>query len=163
MCQPLMAEGEFALIRQQLERVLSQPSIWPGDHDMYAMLAEAAVQQRDEPALRHYAPLAEAAAMQCDHKLYRAIAHRAWGVAHRLAGQHAESASRLGQAMALFDGLQTRWQIGRTWFELGELALARNDTIGAREHFSQALAVFEEMRAAPDEARTRAALDRLPY
>jgi hypothetical protein len=161
MCQPLMAEGEFALIRQHLERVLSQQTSWPGDHDMYAMLAEAAVQQRDEAAIRQYAPLAEAAAIQCDHTLYRAIAHRAWGVAHRLAGQHAEAASRLRQAMDLFDGLQTRWQSARTWFELGELALARNDTIGAREHFSQALAVFEEMQAAPDEIHTRAALDRL--
>ncbi len=157
-----MAEGEFALVRQHLEHVLSKTSIWPGDHDLYAMLADAAVQQRDETALRQYAPLAEEAATRCDHKLYQAIAHRAWGVAHRLAGQYAESASRLAQAMNLFDGLQTRWQIGRTRFELGELALARNDTVGAREHFSQSLAMFEEMQAAPDAARARATLDRLP-
>jgi hypothetical protein len=156
-----MAEGEFALVRQHLEIALSKSAAWVGEHDLYAMLADAAAQQRDEAALRQYAPLAEEAAARYGHTLYQAIAHRAWGVAHRLAGRsaYAEAEARLNQALELFRGLDTRWQIGRTLFELGELARARDDSAGAREHFTLALAAFEEMKAAPDAARARAALE----
>ncbi len=154
-----MAEGEFALVRQHLEVALSKSATWVGEHDLYAMLADAAAQQRDEAALRQYTPLAEEAAARYDHKLYQAIAHRAWGVAHRLKSEHAEAEARLQQALALFRGLDTRWQIGRTLFELGELAQTRGEAAGAREHFSRALTAFEEMGAAPDAARARAALE----
>jgi tetratricopeptide (TPR) repeat protein len=156
-----MAEGEFALVRQHLEIALGKSAAWVGEHDLYAMLADAAAQQRDEAALRQYAPLAEEAAARYDHRLYRAIAHRAWGVAHQLAGAHPEAEARLGRALELFGGLDTRWQIGRTLFELGELARARSDSLAAREHFARALAAFEEMGAAPDAARTRALLETL--
>jgi tetratricopeptide (TPR) repeat protein len=156
-----MAEGEFALVRQHLEEALKQGGQWVGDHDLYMMLADAAAQQRDEDALRRYAPLAEEAAARYDHKLYQAIAHRAWGVAHRLAGEHAESEARLNQALASFNTLDAHWQIGRTLFELGELARARTDSAAARDTFSKALAEFERLGAAPDAARTRMALESL--
>ncbi|GIK38984.1 MAG: hypothetical protein BroJett011_28170 [Chloroflexota bacterium] len=122
------------------------------------MLADVAAQQRDLAALRQYAPLAEKTAAQCGHGLYQAIAHRAWGVAHRLAGEHDQANVRLHQALALFQDLDTRWQIGRTLSELGTLAAARAETTTARDYFSRALAAFEEMKAAPDAARVRAAL-----
>lgn len=156
-----MAEGEFTLVREHLEAAISKPSMgWSsfGDHEVYTMLADVAAQQRDEAALRRYAPLAEQAARQYGHTLYQAIAHRAWGVAHRLAGEYAEAEARLKRALAFFQGLETRWQIGRTHSELGELALVQSDTNAARDHFSQALAAFEAMRAAPDMARTRAVM-----
>jgi len=154
-----MAEGEFALVRHYLEIALSKSAAWVGEHDLYAMLADAAAQQRDEAALRQYAPLAEEAAARYDHKLYQAVAHRAWGVTHRLAGDYAEAEARLNQALELFRGLDTRWQIGRTLFELGELAAARGEAAVAREQLSLALTAFEEMKAAPDAARARAALE----
>jgi tetratricopeptide (TPR) repeat protein len=87
--------------------------------------------------------------------------HRAWGVAHRLAGEYAESEARLNQALELFSGLGTRWQMGRTLFELGELAAARQQPSNARDYFARALVDFDAMRAAPDSARTRAALEAL--
>ena len=161
MCQPLMAEGEFALVKQHLEPELGKTSIWPGDHDLYAMLADAAVLQRDEAALRQYTPLADESARQCDHKLYQAIAHRAWGVAHRLAGEYAEAEARLNQALDVFSSLTTRWQIGRTLMELGELASPQRNIAQARDYFTRALREFEEMRAAPDAARTRASQEAL--
>jgi len=68
-----MAEGEFALVRQILETALQTPSEWIGDHDLYAMLADTAAQQRDEEALRHYAPLAEATAIRYGHMLIRRL------------------------------------------------------------------------------------------
>ena len=54
--------------------------------------------------------------------------------------------------------LDTRWQIGRTLLALGELAAARHNTDEARSLFTRALSAFEEMRAAPDVNRARAAL-----
>jgi hypothetical protein len=127
MSLPLMAAGEFARVTPVLEQALQTPSEWIGDHILYAALADAAAQQRDEPALRKYAPLAEALAQRCGHQLYQAVAHRAWGVAHRMAGECAPAADRLDQGLRLFEGLGTRWQLGRTWFEFGELAVAQND------------------------------------
>ncbi len=129
-----------------------------GDHDLYAMLADAASRQRDAAALRQYAPLAEEAAARYDHQLYQGVAHRAWGVAHMLAGEFDDAGVRLNQAVALFSALDTRWQIGRTHVELGELARLRSDMAAARGHFSRALAEFEELGAAPDAARTHTAL-----
>ena len=75
-----MAEGEFALVREHLEAALNKPSQgWApvGDHELYSLLADAAVQQRDEAALRQYAAPAEETARRYDHRLYQAIAHRA--------------------------------------------------------------------------------------
>jgi hypothetical protein len=63
--------------------------------------------------------------------------------------------------LELFRQLDTRWQIGRTHVELGELALARIDTTTARDHFAQALAAFEALQAAPDVARTRAVIEQI--
>jgi tetratricopeptide (TPR) repeat protein len=157
-----MGEGEFALVRQHLEIALSQTASWLGDHDTYTTLVDAAAQQRDEAAIRQYAPRAEALANELGHCLYQATVHRAWGVAHRLAGEYAESAARLNRALEMFSELGTRWQIGRTLFELGELATARQQPTDARDYFSRALADFDAMRAAPDSARTRAALEALP-
>ena len=148
-------------MRQHLEIALHKSAAWVGEHDLYAMLVDAAAQQRDAAGLRQYAPLAEEAASRYDHKLYRAIAHRAWGVTHRLAGQPVESASRLQEALGLFEQLGTRWQIGRTLFELGELGISQNQSEAARDYFSRALSLFEAMQAAPDAARARAMLERL--
>ena len=156
-----MAEGEFALVRKYLDIALDRTASWVGQHDLYAMLADAAVQQRDQAGLQKYAPLAEEFASRYDHHLYQAIAHRARGVAHRLAGQHEDAGTRLELALGLFQELGARWQIGRTYFELGELAAAQADALSAREHFTRALEKFVEMQAAPDTARTQAALGRL--
>jgi tetratricopeptide (TPR) repeat protein len=153
-----MVEGEFALANEHLEAALPQPSMgWVsvGDHELYNLLVDAAAQQRDAAALQKYAPLAEEFASRYDHKLYRAVAHRAWGVSHRIAGRYTESQIRFDQAMEIFQQMNTRWQIGRTYVELGELALARADHTIAREYFSRALSEFETMGATADLALTR--------
>ncbi len=158
MGKALMGEGEFTLVRQHLDAAVGLSLSWVGDHDVYAALTDAASRQGDEAAIRQYAPEAEALAARYGHTLYRAIAHRAWGVAHRLAGEYVQADMRLHKALDLFNGLHTRWQIGRTLFELGELAAAQTDTAQARDFFAGALAAFQEMRAAPDAQRTEAAL-----
>ena len=82
------------------------------------------------------------------------------GVGHLLAGENAAAETRLRQALGLFTKLGTRWQIGRTLFELGELNLTHSPT-KAREYYSQALGSFEEIQAAPNVERTRLALSSL--
>ena len=154
-----MAEGEFALVQEYLEIAINKTAAWVGEHDIYAMLADVAVQQRDGTSLQKYAPLAEEFASRYDHQLYQAIAHRAWGVMYRLTGQYAESNIRLEQASKIFQKMNTRWQIGRTLFELGELSISRADVSTARDHFTRALSAFETLGALPDAARTREKLE----
>jgi tetratricopeptide (TPR) repeat protein len=125
---------------------------------VYAALVDAAAMHYDEAAIRQHAALAEELAVRHGHRLYRAVTHRAWGVAHRLAGEYGDAQARLTQALALFHELGTRWQIGCTLYELGLLATARGDCSGARAHFTAALADFEAMGALPDVSRTQAAL-----
>lgn len=156
-----MGEGEFTLVRQHLEAAVGLSLSWVGDHDVYAALTDAASRQGDEAAIRQYAPRAEALAARYGHRLYQAIAHRAWGVVHRLAGEYVDAEARLNHALSLFSGLNARWQIGRTLYELGELAAVQTNTAHARDYFTRALAEFQAIRAAPDVARTQAALARL--
>ena len=128
------------------------------DHDIFMTLADTAVQLRDAEALRKYAHPLEALASRDNHRLYLAIAHRALGVEHWLAGERAPAETRLRQALELFTKAGARWQMGRTLFELGELNLTHTRP-KAREYYSQALGAFEEIRAKPDAERTRIALN----
>lgn len=126
--------------------------------ERYFLLADLAVLQRDEAALRQYAPLAEETALQDNHRLYQAGAHRAWGVLHRLIGEYAQAETRLEQALELFQGMETRWQIGRTLSEAAELRLAQADPDRAEQYYYQALDLFEQIGARPDATRIRQAL-----
>ena len=132
------------------------------DHEIYMTLADTAVELRDADSLRKYAPELEELADRDHHRLYLAIAHRALGVGHRLAGQQAAAETRLRQALELFTKIGARWQIGRTLFELGELNREQSqNATKAREYFAQALGSFEEIQAKPNAERTRAALNAL--
>lgn len=125
------------------------------------MLVDAAAQQRDLAALQKYGPRAEETAAQIGHRLFMAIAYRASGVAHTLAGEYTQAEASFQRALELFTSYPAPWQIGRTLFEMGELARLQMQTEQARDYFSQALGLFEELHAAPYAARTRAALENL--
>ena len=157
-----MAEGEFALTRQHLEAALQKSQkmgVAPGsDHDLYALLVDAAAQGRDRALLQEYAPRAEETAMLLEHKLHTAVADRAWGVLHTLTGDFAEAEARLNRALEAFSSYPAPWQIGRTFFDMGELAKAQGKIDKARDHFSRALSAFEQLRAAPYAERARLAL-----
>lgn len=157
-----MAEGEFALVKDHLETAGKMPVSSRGflmnETERYFLLADLAVLERDEAALRQYAPLAEEMARRDGHILFQASAHRVWGVLYRLTGDYAEAEARLNQALDLFQELETGWQIGRTLYELAELAIARADHTEARDYYSRALVAFEEIGANPDAVRTREAL-----
>lgn len=154
-----MGEGEFALVRETLEGAFKTTNPAVGDHDLYATLADAAALQRDESGLRQYAPLAEQSAAQIGHVLYQGIAYRAWGVLHALSADYGASTARLKQALALFEKLDTRWQMGQTLSELGDIARAQAQDSAARDYYQRALALFESMKAAPAATQIRAAME----
>ena len=128
------------------------------EHELYMLLTESAVQRRDTMDLRIHAARLEELAERDNHRLYLAIAQRAWGVAYRLDGEYSKAEERLNQALKLFSDLKTLWQAGRTLVELAELDLSRSDQEGARDHYSQAIKAFESMKALPEVERLRVAL-----
>jgi tetratricopeptide (TPR) repeat protein len=131
------------------------------EHIVYMMLVDSAARAGDEDTIRSYAPKLEELAERDDHKPYLAVAHRALGVAHRLAGEYSEAESRLEKALEIFEELEIRWQVGRTLFELGELAMEKTDGGAAQTYFSRAQEVFKEMGARPDLIRTQAKIESL--
>ena len=161
---PLQAEGEFALVKEKLEAALDLPGqpvkrgTMAHKHIITMMLAEAAAQLPDPAALAEYAERLEELASQDSHKPYLAVAHRAWGIAHRLDGDHKQAKERLEKAMELFVEMEANWQIGRTHVEMAEVNLAGGEESKAAKHYSQALEFFEIIKAGPDYARTQAAL-----
>ena len=128
------------------------------EHDVYMLLTETAVNQRDPAAIQQYAGRLEPLAARDEHPLYQAIAHRAWGVAQRLAGDLPAAQARLAQALEMFTTLGADWQAARTHLELAEAA---SDPAAARAHYTEALAAFEALGARPDADRARAALQAL--
>lgn len=159
-----MAEGEFALIREYGEAGIIRPSKgWAtfGDHDLYSLLVDVAVKQRDETTLRQYIPLAEETAMRYDHRLYQAIAQRANGVLLRLVNNYGASELQLQQALNAFSVLNANYQIGRTFVELGELAISQSETSKAYDYFVQALNKFESLQAKVDMANVQFVLEKM--
>lgn len=163
----MQAKGEFAQVTQNIEtarRTSGQPvkrGTMAHEHHMYMLLSEAAVQRRDATALQQSLPRLEELARRDEHKLYLAIALRARGVAHRLAEAYPEAEICLDQALEMFSELDTRWQLGRTLFEMGELAVTRSDPVAARQHYQRALGEFEALQAMPDVERAQGALQTL--
>jgi tetratricopeptide (TPR) repeat protein len=131
------------------------------EHIVYMMLVDAAARARDEKTIRKFAPQLEELAQRDDHQPYLAVAHRAWGIAYRLAGEYQQAEERLQKALGIFEKLGTPWQIGRTLYELGELALDQTDGAAARNYFEQAGGLFEELGARSDLARIDVGLARI--
>jgi tetratricopeptide (TPR) repeat protein len=157
----LQAEGEFTLVTQYMEKSLQSPLWYWGEFNLYALLIDAAAQQRNLETLRQYIAPAEESALRNDHRLYIGVAYRAKGVMYRLMDDYRQAGFWLAKALEVFQQLDTRWQIGRTFYELGELAHFRDNTATAYSHYSNALANFEALGAVLDAERTRNASGRL--
>ena len=77
-----------------------------------------------------------------------------------MAGECDAAETRLNQAMTMFSALDTHWQVGRTHFELGELARVRLGASGGRDQYARALVEFEAIGAVPDAMNIRRLMDR---
>ena len=128
------------------------------EHIVYMMLVDAAATARDRTTILKYAPLLEELATRDDHRCYLAVAYRSYGIAHRLSEEYEQADAYLQKALRVFEELGTPWQLGRTLYELGELAYLRGDKDLSREMFTKALEEFDRIHAKPDAARTKAAL-----
>jgi tetratricopeptide (TPR) repeat protein len=159
-----MAEGEFALVQEILESAqlrASQPTRFGATaraHDIVTSLADAAAGRHDGTAALKYGAQAAALASEMGHPLYLAVAQRALAVGESLQGAHDQAEALLRKALDAFTDLGTRWQIGRTHLQFGELERARDRQAEARQHYLAALVEFEAMGALPDAERTRQAL-----
>ena len=164
---PRLAEGEFALIRKHLEQAIRTPTDpvrWGSgmtELDFHILCAEAAAEARDAAGLAEHAPLAEEGALRLRHRLYSGVAHRAHGVAYLLGGQPGAAVDRHGQAVDIFVGLGTRWQLGRTLVERAQAHAAAGDLAAARADYARALEAFEAVGAAPAAADVRRRLQSL--
>lgn len=127
-------------------------------HIVYMMLADSASQSGDIDAMRKYAQRLEELAQRDDHQPYQAVAHRTWGVVHRLEGDFDSARSRLNLAREIFDEIGAAWQLGRTLRELAELAMVQEDLSHAGDYYQKALTAFESLQAQPDIERTIASL-----
>jgi tetratricopeptide (TPR) repeat protein len=165
MCLPLVAEGEFVLVIDHLDSIDKIPAAMRGflvtDNVTNFLRADLAVLERDEAELRRYAPLALETAERDGHTLFQASAHRALGVMHGLAGEVEESETHLRQALQMFAELNTRWQLGRTYAEMAELAHDQAKDEKARGLYVKAIDAFEAMGAAPDLKRAQDAVSRI--
>ena len=157
----MLAEGEFALVQEELEAALQlsgQPvkrGTMAHEHIVYMMLTDAAVQLEDVDGIDKNLALLEPLAEKDEHQPYLAIAHRARGTVLRLNGALAEAEEHLNKALDLFGQFDASWQIGRTQCELAELAMALTDHKKAYDHYMQAQEHFEKMQALPYLKRTR--------
>jgi tetratricopeptide (TPR) repeat protein len=154
----LKAEGEFAQAVDYLESGISAMSHLVAKHDVITMLADISVEHDNLELIEKYAHQAEELANRYDHRLYQAISHRALGAANRLKNEYKQAENRLTKALEIFKELDCTWQLGRTYYEFGQLAIAQDEAAEAKKHFGKAIEHFEEMGAKPDLERTQAAL-----
>jgi hypothetical protein len=80
---PLQAQGEFALVKEELEEALNLPGqpvkrgTMAHKHIIFMMLTDSPAQLRDRVTLGFYAAKLEELALRDDHCPYLAVAHRA--------------------------------------------------------------------------------------
>jgi hypothetical protein len=159
-----MGQGEFALVKEHLMNAIQKPPIgWNpvGDHEIYVSLADIGATHRDEKLLSAYASRSDEISLSLGHSLYHAVALRALGILDWLHHDIPEAEARLMESFHLFQQLETRWQVGRTLFDLGEMSAAQGKKEQARGYFSQALSAFEAMGVQPFVNKTREHLDSL--
>jgi nucleotide-binding universal stress UspA family protein len=150
-----MAEGEFALVREHLEqadRVSNDPVRWGSavtEMDFNVLYADAAAQARDAEALQRFVPRAEDEAEHFGHRLYLAIARRARGVQALLEDRPGDAVRFQDEALAVFEQLGTRYQMGLTLGERARAFSALDEQARARADWSQAVELLEAQGARP--------------
>jgi len=131
------------------------------DMIFYSLLIDTAALEEDLDKLKEYTPWLVSESGRHDHQLFQAVALRAQAVINRLGRNFKPARNQLQDAVSAFETLETNWQLGRTYMELGSLARAQNDQGSAGQHYQTAMDFFESLSAIPDLQRARQALDSL--
>jgi tetratricopeptide (TPR) repeat protein len=155
-----MAQGEFALINQHLSAAMQKPPTgWNpvGEHEILVLMADNAAMQRNAEALSSTAERAELISRQLGHPLYQAVSLRALAALQGLKRNYPAAEAHLLEALSIFQKLETRWQAGRTLFDLAEVLAAQDRKHEAVEYYNQAIEEFEAMQAKPFINQVRAA------
>jgi len=158
---PLKAEGEFAQVKQFLDEGLSRITEINPDMVFYSLLVDTAVLEEDAKNLKEYTPRLLDQANQNGHKLFKAVALRSLAVADRLDGKYKPAQNQLEEAEAIFQDMETNWQLGRTYYEFGQLMVAQDNPAEAKKQFEKAVHCFESIGALPDAERTQFAIESL--
>ena len=144
-----------------LEEALSRTKDISPDELFYTLLVDTAAIEEDLEKLDAHASTLARKAKKINHKLFQAVALRALAVANRLSGKFKDAHGQLLEAKAIFQDVGTSWQLGRTYYEFGQLSAAQDNREDAKSHFVQALQHFEKMGALPDVERTQSAIESL--
>lgn len=145
-------------MRKYLEEALSRTSDIDPDVLFYALLVDSAAIEEDLEKLEEYTPFLTKESKRHDHKLFQAVALRAQAVANRMNGKHKQAQEQLEKARSIFEELDTNWQLGRTYYEFGQLYTAQDKSKEAKKYYEQAIERFEIMGALPNIERAQAAL-----
>jgi DNA-binding NtrC family response regulator/tetratricopeptide (TPR) repeat protein len=84
------------------------------------------------------------------------------GRLHAAGGKLTEAYHDFGQSVSVFDVLGERYQAGLSYLELGRLSASAGARSRATQYLENAASLFEAVSAAPELAKTRAALDAVP-
>lgn len=157
----MKAEGEFAQVKKHLEIALDNPEAIFVNTDIVEMLVDIAAEHREVETLKKYLVMLEDGLDRINNRYYQGILFRSAGVLHTLQDEYGLAEEKLKEALGVFKDLNAPWQIGRTYYELGQLAGVQGEGKVAREHYENGLTSFEKMGAKPYMEKTRAAVESL--
>lgn len=160
----LAAGGEWQAAKEHLHAALmallvpDQTFTTATDQDIYASLLEGMGQQRDQDGLRSSLPMAADRARRTDHAPLAATVDYASGVAQRLAGEYDLAQAHLNRASSFFRDQSMSWHLAHTLYELGEVALYRQQPEPAIAYLVGAHDAFSTVGAVPAAQRAEAAI-----
>lgn len=131
------------------------------DLELSILSIDSAVEVEDMDSLDQYVPLALELSAKIGHPMYSAVALRSSGVMHRLKGGYKKAEKEFTVALESFDHQGLRWQAGRTYLEMGKLALQQKDGGKAKELLRESLKLFEEVKTPRYAAQSRELLDEI--
>ncbi|MEK6221488.1 MAG: tetratricopeptide repeat protein, partial [Chloroflexota bacterium] len=108
-----------------------------------------------------YLPRLEGSSVWLEKDINHAVTQRARGVSLLLNGNYSKAEEKLNTALKTFVDFDTQWQMGRTYFELGQLAAVQEHNSAAKDFYQQAIDSYEKLGAVPDISKTNEALKQL--
>ena len=154
----LLAQGEIDRGREHLERslaLLTEHEIEDYPAETYCGLAEAAVLTGDAAQALEMGRMALEAARELELPSEESIALRLLGLAYRLASELEKAEEHLKQSLAVAEGSEIAFEVGRTLVELARLYGEIGREAEGLAHLDRAVEILERLGAAPMLAQAR--------